>query len=386
MAERFDFLVIGAGAAGTSVAYELSRKGRVALLERESQPAYHSTGRSAAVLAENYGPIGWQRLSTASRGFFENPPRGFAEHPLLRPLGALFLATREEAPGLERAARELRRRGVAHRLLTAGEAASVSPAVRVEPFALALYEPGCADIDAAALVQGYIRGARRNGAHVAMDAGVRAIARANGAWQVDTGKAVLAAPVLVNAAGAWADDIAALAGLPRRGIQPYRRTAITFDPPEGADVARWPMTFDVAETWYFKPEAGRIMVSPVDKTPSPACDCQPEELDVAVAVDRIERATSLRVRRIHGRWAGLRSFARDEQPVIGADPDAPGFFWIAGQGGNGVMAAPAAARLLAALATVGAVPEDLARIGIREAEIAPARLVRESRIHESLGA
>jgi len=383
MAERFDFLVIGAGAAGTSAAYELSRKGRVALVERESAPAYHSTSRSAAVLAENYGPVGWQRLSTASRAFFENPPQDFAEHPLLRPLGALFFATEAEAPSLERSAKELARRGVPHRLLTAREAAALSPTVRVEPFAIALHEPGCADIDAAALVQGYIRGARRNGATIALDAAVRAIAKANGRWVVDAGKTTLEAPVLVNAAGAWADDIAALAGLPRRGVQPYRRTAITFDPPEGADSARWPMTFDVAETWYFKPEAGRIMVSPVDKTATPPCDCQPEELDVAVAVDRIEQATTMRVRRIHSRWAGLRTFAPDEQPVVGADPDAEGFFWLAGQGGNGVMAAPAAARLLASLATGGGVPADLAALGVDTGAIAPARLVREEAGTES---
>ncbi|MCC6470504.1 MAG: FAD-binding oxidoreductase [Alphaproteobacteria bacterium] len=374
MAEAFDFIVIGAGAAGVSVAGELSLKGRVALVERESAPAYHSTSRSAAVLAENYGPVGWQRLSTASRPFFENPPAGFAEHPLLRPLGALFLATEAEAPALEESARELARRGVPHRLLPAREAGALSPTVRREPFALALHEPGCADIDAAALVQGYVRLVRRNGASVVLDAEVRSIERRGGTWRVEAGKAMLAAPILVNAAGAWADDIAALAGLPRRGVTPYRRTAITFDPPEGADTRSWPMTFDMAETWYFKPEAGRIMVSPVDKTPSPPCDCRPEDYDVAVAVDRIEQATTMQVRRIHSCWAGLRTFAPDEQPVIGPDPADPGFVWLAGQGGNGVMAAPAAARLAAALATGAGVPAALARLGVGVAATSPGRL------------
>jgi D-arginine dehydrogenase len=374
MAAGFDSIVIGAGAAGTSVAYELSSTGRVALVERESAPGYHSTGRSAAVLAENYGPVGWQRLSTASRAFLEKPPEGFAEHPLLRPLGALFLATEAQAPILEQSARELARRGVAYRLLPAHEAASLSPALRPGPFALALYEPGCADIDAAALVQGYIRAARRNGAAILLNAEVKAFGRANGRWVVDTGKATLQASILVNAAGAWADEVADRAGLARRGITPYRRTAITFDPPEGADIRRWPMTFDVAETWYFKPEAGRIMASPVDKTASVPCDCQPEELDVAVAVDRIEQATSMRVRRIHSRWAGLRSFAPDEQPVIGPDPAEPSFVWVAGQGGNGVMAAPAAARLAASLATGRGIPADLQRFGVDAAKLAPARL------------
>lgn len=371
---QYDFIVVGAGAAGSSVAYELSRHGKVALVEREAAPAYHSTSRSAAVLAENYGPVGWQRLSSASRDFFENPPEGFAEHQLLRPLGALFFATAEEAPILEESARELKRRGVAHRLMTPREAQALSPTVRIEPFALALHEPGCADIDAASLVQGYLKLARHNGAEVLLDGEVKAIGRGNGRWQVEAGRHRVEAPILVNAAGAWADDIAALAGLKRRGITPYRRTAITFDPPQGSDSARWPMTFDVAETWYFKPEAGRIMVSPVDKTPSEPCDCQPEELDIAVAADRIQQVTTMEVKRIHRSWAGLRTFAPDEQPVIGPDPAEPSFHWLAGQGGNGVMGGPAAARLCAALATGEAIPARFADLGIVAADYSPGRL------------
>lgn len=374
MTKEYDFIVIGAGAAGSSVAYELSRRGKVALVERESAPAYHSTSRSAAVLSEAYGPVGWQRLSTASRPFFESPPPGFAEHDLLRPLGALYFATPDESPALEASARELTRRGVEHRLMPAAEAQALSPTVRIEPFALALYEPGCGDIDAAALVQGYVKQARRNGAAIVMDAGVDAIDRRQGHWHVRAGDTAFSAPVLVNAAGAWADDIAALAGLKRRGITPYRRTAITFDPPAGHDPARWPMTFDVAETWYFKPEGGRIMVSPVDKTPTPPCDCQPEELDIAIAADRIQQVTTMEVRRIVRSWAGLRTFAPDEQPVIGPDPDEPSFIWLAGQGGNGVMAAPAAAQLAASLAASDAVPADLQAIGIEAAMVSPERL------------
>ncbi len=374
MTERYDFVVIGAGAAGSAVAHALSPRGRVAVVEREPAPAYHSTGRSAAVLAENYGPVLWQRLSTASRAFFERPPAGFADHPLLRPLGALFFATADEAPTLEDSARELGRRGVAHRLMTPTEALALCPVVKVEPFALALHEPGCADIDAAALVQGCLRLARRNGASVLLDAAVEAIERGGGQWQVRARAATLRAPVLVNAAGAWADDIAALAGLPRRGITPYRRTAITFDPPAGHDAARWPMTFDVAETWYFKPEGGRIMASPVDKTPSAPCDSQPEELDIAIAADRIQQATTMEVRRIVRSWAGLRTFAADEQPVIGPDPQEPSFVWLSGQGGNGVMAAPAAAELATALALGEGVPPALRALGIDAASVSPGRL------------
>ena len=375
MSERgFDFIVIGGGAAGASVTCELSRRGRVALLEQESAPGYHSTGRSAAVIAENYGPRVWQVLTTASRPFFEDPPDGFTEHALLHPRGALFLAAAAEEPALRESAAELARRGVPHALMPAVEALSLCPVLRVEPYTIALYEPGCADIDSNALLQGYLRLARRNGTEIRMGAEVAAIRRRHGLWQIECGGAVLEAPILVNGAGAWADRIAALAGLHPRGIVPYRRTAIVFDPPAGCDIASWPMTFDAAETWYFKPEGGRIMVSPVDKTPSEPCDCQPEELDIALAAERIEQATTLKVRRIEHRWAGLRSFAPDEAPVIGPDPAEPSFVWYAGQGGNGVMAAPAAAQLAAALALGEGVPDALARLGISAALTTPGRL------------
>ncbi|HZS85020.1 MAG TPA: FAD-dependent oxidoreductase [Stellaceae bacterium] len=374
MAAIFDVLVIGGGAAGASVGYELSRRGRVALVEREAQPGCHSTGRSAAVIAENYGPAGWRVLTTASRPFFENPPDGFSEHPLLRRRGALFLATAEEAAALRRSAADLARRGARCELMPAADALRLCPVLRAETYALALYEPGCADIDTNALLQGYLRLARRNGAAVHFGAEAASIRREDGLWQVACGAVSLAAPVLVNAAGAWADRVAELAGLRRRGVTPYRRTAITFDPPEGSAIEDWPMTFDVAETWYFKPESGRVMVSPVDKTPSEPCDCQPDELGVALAADRIERATTMRVRQIRSRWAGLRSFAPDEEPVIGPDPEEPSFIWYAGQGGNGVMAAPAAAALAAACALGETVPEPLARLGIAGRMTDPARL------------
>ena len=374
MAEIFDFLVIGGGAAGASVAYELSCLGRVALVEREAQPGYHSTGRSAAVIAENYGPPGWQKLSTASRPFFENPPDGFAEYALLRPLGALFLATSDTEADLRRSETELRRRGVSCELMPATAALELCSVLKIGDYTFALYEPGCADIDANALLQGFLRLARRNGAKFLFSAEAMVIRRQDRVWQVECAKTVLTAPILVNAAGAWADRVAELAGLPRRGITPYRRTAITFDAPIGCDFAAWPMTFDVAETWYFKPEGGRIMVSPVDKTPIEPCDCQPDEFDVATAADRIERATTMRVRHIHSRWAGLRSFAPDEEPVIGPDPVEPSFIWYAGQGGNGVMASPGGAHLAAALATGGDIPDAMKRLGITLDLISPARL------------
>jgi D-arginine dehydrogenase len=370
---HFDFVVIGGGIAGTSVAYELSQVGTVALVEREAALGYHSTGRSAAVISENYGPLGWQTLVTASRAFFNSPPPGFADHPLLRRTGALYLAKPSEDAELRQSARELQRRNVPHALVPIGEAATLCPVVRPADFSLALVEPGCADIDANALLQGYLKLAKAKGLRAFLSTEAISLERRGAVWHIASGDIQMTARSVINAAGAWADDLAAKAGLTPKGLQPYRRTAITFAPPDGLDVRLLPMTFDVAETWYFKAESGRIMASPVDKTPEPACDTVPDELDVAIAVDRIERATTMTVPRIHSKWAGLRTFAPDSQPVIGPDPDEPSFIWLAGQGGNGVMGAPAAAQLAAALATGAKLPDFVAAYGLDLKRVDPGR-------------
>ena len=370
---HFDYLVVGGGAAGVSVAYELSKVATVAMVERETALGYHSTGRSAAVISENYGPLGWQALVTASRPFFEAPPPGFSDQPLLRRIGALYLATRDEESELEDSAEELTRRNVQHRLVTAGDVQALCPIVKTGDFSLALLEPGCADIDANALLHGYLKLAKAHGLKALLSTEAISLERSGALWRLTAGDMRLTSSYVINAAGAWADDLAVRAGVKRKALQPYRRTAITFDPPAGLDVRSWPMTFDCAETWYFKNESGRVMVSPVDKTPTDACDAAPDELDIATAVDRIERATTMRVARIHSKWAGLRTFAPDEQPVIGPDPDEPSFIWLAGQGGNGVMGAPAAAELAAALATGSTIPDHLGRCGIDLESVSPAR-------------
>jgi D-arginine dehydrogenase len=369
----FDYVVIGGGAAGTSVAYELSKSGTVALVEREAGLGYHSTGRSAAVISENYGPLGWQALVSASRAFFESPPVGFSEHPLLHRIGALYFATPEEEWELRGSARELTRRNVKHTLMSAAEAQTLCPVVKTLDFSLALAEPECADIDANALLQGYLKLGKANGLRAFLSTDAISLDRRGALWHLAAGDVNLTASYVINAAGAWADDLAKRAGLRPKGLQPFRRTAITFDPPDGFDMRSVPMTFDVAETWYFKGESGRVMVSPVDKTPQAPCDAAPDEFDIAMAVDRIERATTMTVRRIHSKWAGLRTFAADDQPVIGPDPDEPSFIWLAGQGGNGVMGAPAAAQLAASLVTGANPPEFVAAYGIDPRRIDPAR-------------
>jgi len=371
--ETADFIVIGAGIAGASVAYELSPHGKVIILERESSPGYHSTGRSAAVMSENYGPALWSRLVTASRALLFTPPIGFTDVPLTAPRGALFLARDGEQALLAGQAEELERRSASSRPLTPEQALKFCPVIRTSQFVAALHEPDCVDIDTDALLSGYLRALRSRGGRLVTNGEVEALKRRGDTWRVSTPKGDFEAPIVINAAGAWARTMASLAGLPFRNVVPFRRTAVVFDPPSGASIGTWPMTFDVAETFYFKPEAGRIMVSPVDMAESEPCDAQADELEVAIAIDRIHRFTTMEVRSVKHKWGGLRTFAPDHEPVIGPDPEEPSFIWLAGQGGNGVMGAPAAARLAASFALGADIPADIAALGITAANVSPGR-------------
>jgi len=368
---RADFLVIGGGIAGASVAYELSVRSSVILLEAEDATGYHSTGRSAAVMSENYGPALWSRLVTASRTFLEDPPAGFTDVPLVLPRGAMFLALADEQEQLRLQGEELRRRGARIDIVAVREAQRYCPVIRDDPFALALYEPDCKDIDTNALMTGYLKSLLRRGGRAITGARAERLTWSRECWTVKTAKGDFEAPTVINAAGGWVRKVAAMAGLPGRNIVPLRRTALLFDPPAGSDIRTWPMTFDVAETFYFKPEAGRIMVSPVDMAPSEPCDAQADELEVAIAIDRIHACTTMEVRSVKHKWDGLRTFAPDHEPVIGPDPAAPGFIWLAEQGGNGVMAAAAAARLAASLARGVGVPVDIAGLGVTAEVVSP---------------
>ena len=374
MTETCDILVIGAGIAGASAAYELSASADVILLEAESQPGYHTTGRSAALFTETYGNLTVRTLTSAGRAFFEAPPEDFAEHPLLTPRGTLFIARKDQLDTLEAMLAQTPTAAAAVRRIDAAEAVALNPALNPGYVAAAIHEPAAEDIDVHALHSGYLRGLRRCGGRLVTDAEVRALSREGGKWVAQTRAGRIKAPVVVNAAGAWCDAVAGLAGVRPCGLVPKRRTAFTFDPPDGLDISGWPATIDIDEQFYFKPDAGRILGSPADETPSPPCDAQPEELDVALGVDRIERATSLTVRRLVNRWAGLRSFVADKTPVVGIDPAADGFFWLAGQGGTGIQTAPALARAVAALITTGELPADLIARGLDKAMLAPDRL------------
>jgi D-arginine dehydrogenase len=371
--ETADFIVIGAGIAGASVAYELSLHGRVIVLEMESSPGYHSTGRSAAVMSENYGPALWSRLVTASRAFLEAPPEGFTDVPLVTPRGALFLARDGEQARLAAQAEELVSRGASIQLTSSEEALRFCPVIKTSEFVSALYESDCMDIDTNALLTGYLKMLRARGGRLVTNGKVEALERSGSVWRISTPSGAFEAPVVVNAAGGWVQQIASLAGLSYRNVVPFRRTAVVFDPPSGSSIQTWPMTFDVAETFYFKPEAGRIMVSPVDMAMSEPCDAQSDELEVAIAIDRIHRYTTMEVRTVKHKWGGLRTFAPDHEPVIGRDPEEPSFIWLAGQGGNGVMGGAAAARLAASFVLSAEIPSDIAALGITTENVSPGR-------------
>lgn len=364
-----DVAVIGAGIAGASLAYELAGKASVLLLEAEDFPGYHTTGRSAALFSETYGNAVIRALTASSRGFFEAPPAGFAEHPLLGPRGCLFIAREDQLASLERQCRDTPQ----IRRISAEEVRRRVPVLRADYVVAGGYDETETDIDVHALHQGFLKGAKAKGARLVTGARVEAIERRNGAWQLVTQAGSFGAAVLVNAAGAWADEIGRLAGAAPIGLTPLRRTALLIDPPETCTVADWPMVIDVDEQFYFKPDAGRLMLSLADETPSPPCDAQPEELDIALCIDRVQRAADLPVRRVMRAWAGLRSFVADRTPVVGFDPGVEDLFWLAGQGGYGIQTAPAMAALAASLCQGRGVPAALAARGIGEQLLSPAR-------------
>jgi D-arginine dehydrogenase len=372
-ATAFDVIVLGAGMAGASIAAELAPHRRVLLLEREDQPGRHTTGRSAAMFFESYGNATVRGLTRASRAFLEQPPEGFAEVPLMSPRAALFVAGQEALPRLQAMA-EASDAAPTLRLLNPAQTLALVPILRPEAVAGgALDDSGC-DMEVAAILQGYLRLARRGGAQVVLGGADLLLQRAGGLWTVDCRAGRFQAPVVVNATGAWADEVARQAGARPVGLQPMRRTAMTIPAPEGHDTRDWPMVIDVDETVYFKPDAGQMLLSPANEDAMPPCDVAPEELDIAIAVDRFETLTTHPVRRIAHRWAGLRSFVADRSPVAGWDDQAEGFFWLAGQGGYGIQMAPALARAAAAILLGQALPADIDALGVTSQALSPNRL------------
>ncbi len=381
MSNGFDIIVLGAGMAGASLAAELGAAPgegadgprRVLLLEVEDQPGRHATGRSAAMFFESYGNPTVRALTRASRAFLEQPPAGFADGALMTPRAAMIVADAEGLGRLEALHGSVQGTPGA-RLIDGAAARQRVPILRAERVAAALLDESGCDMDVAAIHQGFLRQARRAGVQLLTGAGEMAIRREGGAWQLQCRAGAFSAPLLVNATGAWADQVAALAGATPVGLQPMRRTALLIDAPRQGDCHGWPMVIDVDETVYFKPDAGQLLLSPANEDPMPPCDVVPEELDVAIAVDRFETLTTESVQRIRHRWAGLRSFVVDRSPVAGFDGRAEGFFWLAGQGGYGIQMAPALARSAAALLLGRPLPDDVRRQGVEAADLSPRRL------------
>ena len=374
-ANRADFVIIGAGIAGASAAYWLAPHGKVVIFEREPHPGFHSTGRSAALYMASYGNAQVRALTLASKKFFDAPPQGFCAHPLLSPRGALMVAERGQEAALEQHWAVLAQMNTGARRLTAAQACQLSPALRPERIVDALIEPDAADMDVNAIHQGFLRGAVARGGEVRVHSEVVGLDRHDNQWTVTTQKnETWQAPVVIDAAGAWADELAKMAGASRIGLQPCRRSALLFKPEGFGDFAKWPMTYGASENWYFKPDAGQVLVSPANADPVSPQDVQPEELDIAIALDRIESVTTFKIRRPSHTWAGLRSFVQDHGLVGGFDEIKPGFFWIAAQGGYGIQTSPAMGEACAALVRGLSIPPAIADWGLTKEILSASRL------------
>lgn len=369
--EQVDFLVIGAGIAGLSAAARLARHGPTVVCEAEEAPGVHASGRSAAFAHFDMDAPLVRALTAASMPLLEEPAA--IRHP------ALFIALAGQEDALDRVEADYRQWQPQVERLEAQAAQALVPLLKTgrEGIIGALLDRAGRKLDAHAMLEAHRRTLTAAGGRIATRSPVTAMRHDGASWIVDTPAARYAARVVVNAAGAWVDAVAALAGIAPIGIRPLRRTVITFAVPESLEVSGWPFTKTVGPGFYIEPEGrGRLLASAMDEHPSAPCDAQPEEEDVALVAWRVEEATTLEIRHLASKWAGLRSFAPDRLPVAGFDPDAPGFFWLAGQGGFGLQTSPAMALAVEAVATAGEWPAELAAVGVQADQLSPARLQR----------
>jgi D-arginine dehydrogenase len=372
--DSYDVIVIGGGMAGISIGYELARERRVALLEMESTLAYHTTGRSAAMFLECYGGPVIRALTTASRGFLTDPSVE-VDGELLTPRPMLHTAATGRADRIRSLHEEVVALVPDADLVGPDEVVALQPLLRPGYVELALLEPGGMEIDVHALNQGFRHGFRQRGGQVLVSSAVRTIDRVGDGWVLTVADGTSCqAPVVVNAAGAWADQVGQEFGAASIGLRPLRRTAFTVDAPIGSEALTAPMVADIDETFYFKQHGGQLLCSPADETLQEPGDARPDELEIARALDALNEATTLAVRHVRSSWAGLRSFVADRAPVVGFDPVVPGLFWCAGQGGYGIQTAPALARTGAALLLGEPVPADIAALGVTASAVGPARL------------
>ena len=373
----WDVVVVGAGMAGASVGWQLAQAGqRVLLLERESQPGYHTTGRSAALFEEHYGPEQVQALTRASRAFYEHPPTGFVDTPILHPRGVMYVGTAAHKSLIDAAyAEAVEHSPDAQRL--DGEALRTIVPVLNASIVDGFVDDGARDIDVNALHQGFLRGLRHAQGELWCNAEVTALTHDGNTrrWTIALadGRSVQTA-IVVNAAGAWADGIGELAGARAIGLVPARRSAFTFAVPEGMDATHWPAVISADESFYFKPDAGQLLGSPANADATYPHDVQPEEEDIATGIWNIEQATTLQIRRPSHTWAGLRSFVADGEMVIGWDDSVPNLFWVAAQGGYGIQSAAAYSLLARNLLLDEPIDESLLAQGVRLEALEPVRL------------
>lgn len=336
-----DVAIVGAGIAGVGLAADLAGQFRTVILEMESRPAYHSSGRSMAIFIRNYGNAVIRALNAASAPLFENPDKALFPNPLITQRGVLTIAGEGSRADLD--AKLALADGLVE--ITPDEAVAIIPIIRRELLVGAAYERDAQDIDATALHDGWLRKARATGMQLLTDAPLTCAERVNGKWRIETPKAIVTADTIVNASGAWADQVAERCGARPLGVTPMRRSVAVLPAPAGLDCARWPLLDDVSESWYMKPEAGRIYVSPAEEIPVEPHDAYVDDMILAEGLDRFSQATTYEVTRLESSWAGLRSFAPDRTPVCGYSSQTPGFFWLAGQGGYGIQTSPALSRL-----------------------------------------
>ena len=371
---EYDYIVLGGGIAGASIAYHLAPEGSVVVLEGEEQPGYHTTGRSVAVHTDSYGPEVMRKLSKASHDFIMQPPGDFSEIPLQHPLGIIFVATDEQKDDLLAFLQSVQALSPDIHEISIDQVVEMVPVMKRDLLAAAFYDRRTIGMDVNAIHQGYLRGTKKHGGEVICRARVQGLEKNGGLWQVESAAGKFGAPVIINAAGAWADEVAGMAGARRINIVPKRRTCIAFHGPVGMDVNNWPGIMDAHENYYFKPDAGALIGSLGDETPDMPCDVQPHEMDVALTVDRIENATTLEIDRLIRKWAGLRCFVEDRLAVIGYAPDTEGFFWCAAQGGYGIATSPALGQCAANLVLGRDFPDEVLELGVNPDHLAPQRL------------
>ena len=370
--EKFDFIVIGAGIAGASVAAQLTAKASVALLEMEERPGYHTTGRSASAYEPNSSPRPFLPLIRAGLSFFKNPPADFADRPIFDQRGTLLM----EAQGQEEASQHFLNSNAKLREMSVDEMIKLVPVLRRDYANRGFYDDTTGDLDVDLLHRGYLKWFKQRGGKLHCNAPVQEIKKIDAKWQVKTPQGIFQAGTVIDAAGAWGDKVAIMAGVAPIGLQPKRRSIGVIPLSGQGNFMNWPFMTDCAETWYAKPQSGKLILSSLDQTPVEPHDAYADDEAIAVGVDRLMQATTLEVNRLDHSWGGLRSFAPDQFPVCGYDPAAEGFFWLVGQGGNGIQSSWGLSRLAAALAMREAAPEDLLALGLLLEDVLPERFGR----------